>query len=181
MNSVETTFPKLLRDNTRRYGKRVAMREKAKGIWQEISWETYLKKVKRLSLGLLEMGLKKGEHASILAENCPEWLYADLSIQSVRSISVGIYPTNSPEQVQYILDHSQSRIVFVKDQEQADKVLEIKGELPMLRKMVVMDMKGLRHYGDPLIVSYQDVEDLGRKADEKDPEAFDRMVQQTEP
>lgn len=181
MNSVETTFPKLLKDNTRRYGKRVAMREKVKGIWQEISWETYLKKVKRLSLGLLEMGLKKGEHASILAENCPEWLYADLSIQSVRSISVGIYPTNSPEQVQYILDHSQSRIVFVKDQEQADKVLEIKGELPMLRKMVVMDMKGLRHYGDPLIVSYQDVEDLGRKADEKDPEAFDRMVQRTEP
>jgi len=181
MDSVETTFPKLLMENTSRYGKRVAMREKYKGIWQEISWETYLKKVKRLSLGLLEMGLKGGEHASILAENCPEWLYADLAIQALRAVSVGIYPTNSPDQVQYILDHSQSRIVFVKDQEQADKVLEIKGELPLLIKMVVMDMKGLRHYDDPLIASYQDVEDSGRKADEKDPEAFDRLVQQTEP
>ena len=181
MDSVETTFPKLLMENTRRYGKRVAMREKTKGIWQEISWETYLKKVKRLSLGLLEMGLKRGEHVSILAENCPEWLYADLAIQTVRAVSVGIYPTNSPDQVQYILDHSQSRIVFVKDQEQTDKVLEIKGELPLLIKMVVMDMKGLRHYDDPLIASYQDVEDSGRKADEKDPEAFDRLVQQAEP
>jgi len=181
MDSVETTFPKLLMEKTRRQGKRVAMREKYKGIWQEISWETYLKKVKRLSLGLLEMGLKGGDHASILAENCPEWLYADLAIQAVRAVSVGIYPTNSPEQVQYILDHSQSRIVFVKDQEQADKVLEIKGELPLLIKMVVMDMKGLRHYDDPLIVSYRDVEDFGRKANMKDPEAFDRLVLQTEP
>ena len=181
MDSVETTFPKLLMENTRQYGNRVAMREKYKGIWQEISWETYLDKVKTLSLGLLEMGLKGGDHASILAENCPEWLYADLAIQAVRAVSVGIYPTNSPDQVQYILDHSQSRIVFVKDQEQADKVLEIKGQLPLLMKMVVMDMKGLRHYDDPLIVSYQDVEDLGRKAEERDPGAFDEMVLQTDP
>ncbi|MBC8178431.1 MAG: AMP-binding protein [Desulfobacteraceae bacterium] len=181
MDSVETTFPKLLMENTRQYGNRVAMREKYKGIWQEISWETYLDKVKTLSLGLLEMGLKGGDHASILAENCPEWLYADLAIQAVRAVSVGIYPTNSPDQVQYILDHSQSRIVFVKDQEQADKVLEIKGQLPLLMKMVVMDMKGLRHYDDSLIVSYQDVEDLGRKAEERDSEAFDEMVLQTDP
>jgi long-chain acyl-CoA synthetase len=181
MKSVDTTFPKLLIENTRRYGNRVAMREKAKGIWQEISWETYLKKVKHLSLGLLEMGLKGGEHASILAENCPEWLYADLAIQSLRAVSIGIYPTNSPDQVRYILDHSQSRIVFVKDQEQADKVLEIKNKLPLLMKMVVMDMKGLRHYDDPLIVSYQDVEDSGKEAEKKDSKAFDRLVQETEP
>ena len=181
MDSVETTFPKLLMENTRQYGNRVAMREKYKGIWQEISWETYLDKVKTLSLGLLEMGLKGGDHASILAENCPEWLYADLAIQAVRAVSVGIYRTNSPDQVQYILDHSQSMIVFVKDQEQTDKVLEIKGQLPLLMKMVVMDMKGLRHYDDPLIVSYQDVEDLGRKAEERDSEAFDEMVLQTDP
>ena len=181
MDSVETTFPKLLMENTRRYGKRVAMREKTKGIWQEISWETYLKKVKLLSVGLLEMGLKGGEQVSILAENCPEWLYADLAIQALRAVSVGIYPTNSPDQVQYILDHSQSRIVFVKDQEQVDKVLEIKSKLPRLMKMVVMDMKGLRHYDNPLIVSYQDVEDSGKEAEERDPEAFDRLVLQTEP
>ena len=106
MDSVETTFPKLLMENTRQYGNRVAMREKYKGIWQEISWETYLDKVKTLSLGLLEMGLKGGDHASILAENCPEWLYADLAIQAVRAVSVGIYPTNSPHQVQYILTRS---------------------------------------------------------------------------
>ncbi|MFO7601836.1 MAG: AMP-binding protein, partial [Candidatus Desulfacyla sp.] len=181
MDSVETTFPRLLLENARRYGNRVAMREKTKGIWQEISWETYLKRAKRLALGLLKIGLKGGENVSILAENCPEWLYADLAIQALRGISVGVYPTSSTDQVQYILSHSQSRIVFVKDQEQADKVLEIKGRVPRLMKMVVMDMKGLRHYEDPLIISYQDVEEYGRKADAQDPKAFERLVEQTEP
>jgi long-chain acyl-CoA synthetase len=181
MDSVETTFPRLLSENARRYGDRVAMREKTKGIWQEISWETYLKRAKWLALGLLKIGLKGGENVSILAENCPEWLYADLAIQALRGISVGVYPTSSPDQVQYILSHSQSRIVFVKDQEQADKVLEIKGRVPRLIKMVVMDMKGLRDYEDPLIISYQDVEEYGRKADAQDPKAFERLVEQTEP
>jgi len=181
MNSIDTTFPKLLMENARRYGKRVAMREKFRGIWREISWETYSKKVERLSLGLSEIGLDRGDHASILSENCPEWLYADLAIQSLGAVSVGIYPTNSPDQVQYILDHSQSRIVFVKDQEQADKVLEIHGRLPLLTKMVIMDMKGMRHYDHALIISYQNVAELGKAVAARDSEAFTGRVRQTRP
>jgi long-chain acyl-CoA synthetase len=91
-------------------------------------------------------------------------------------VSVGIYPTNSAEQVKYVLDHSQSRFVVVKDQEQADKVLQVKEELTLLQKIIVIDMKGLRHYNERLIISYQDVEALGREALRKDPGAFLRLV-----
>lgn len=181
MKNTDNTFPMLLMENVRRYGRRVAMREKYKGIWQEISWEAYLNRVRYLCLGLLKMGLKRGEHAAILGENCPQWIFSDLAIQSLGAVSVGIYPTNSKEQVQYILEHSRSRVVVVKDQEQVDKVLAVKDHLPELNRMVVMDMRGLRHYEDPLIISYADVEAMGRELDEAEPGRFQDLVTQTAP
>lgn len=178
MERVNTTLPKLLLEKAELYQDRVAMREKFKGIWQEISWNTYLEKAREFCLGLVSLGMKKGDQASILGENCPEWIFADLGIQSLGGVAVGIYPTNSAEQVKYILDHSESKFVVVKDQEQADKVLAVKEELPQLQKIIVIDMKGLRHYNEPLIISYKDVEALGREALRKDPEAFNRLVAQ---
>ena len=94
---------------------------------------------------------------------------------------MGIYPTNSEEQVQYILDHSSSRVVVVSDQEQADKVLAVKEELPLLKKMVVIDMKGLRHYEDPLIISYREVEELGRLAHKRASHMFEQLIEQNKP
>ena len=181
MEKPNTTYPKLLVEKARMYQDRVAMREKYKGIWQEISWNTYLEKVKHFSLGLAELGMQAGDHLSILGENCPQWVFADIATQSLGGVSVGIYPTNSEDQVKYILDHSRSRFVVVGDQEQADKVLAIKDSLPMLRNIVVIDMKGLRHYDDPMIISFSAVEDLGRTADSKNPDRFYKLVDQTEP
>jgi len=181
MDDLNTTLPKLLLEKAELYQDRVAMRKKYKGIWQEISWKTYLEKVRLFCLGLLELGMEGGDHASILGENSPEWLFADLAFQCLGGVSIGIYPTNSEEQVQYILDHSQSRIVVVSDQEQADKVLAVKEELPLLKKMVVIDMKGLRYYDDPLIISYREVEQLGRLAQENAPGDFEQLVKRTKP
>jgi len=178
MDKPNTTFPKLLMEKAATYQDRVAMREKYKGIWQEISWRTYLEKVRHFGLGLSELGMQKGDHASILGENCPEWLYADLAIQSLSGVSVGIYPSNSEEQVKYILDHSRSRFVIVEDQEQVDKILAVKKDLPLLKKIIVIDMKGLRHYEDPMIISFRAVVELGGKADEKDPGRFERFVRE---
>ncbi|MDQ7785639.1 MAG: AMP-binding protein [Desulfomonilaceae bacterium] len=181
MNGLETTLPKLLTEKARTYRDRTAMREKYKGIWQEISWAEYLEKTRLFCLGLLELGMERGDHASILGENCPEWVFADVAVQCLGGVCVGIYPTNSPDQVKYILDHSRSRIVVVKDQEQADKVLSVKDELPNLLKIVVISMKGLRHYDEPSIVGYREVEELGRKAHEKDPDRFSDLVERTDP
>ncbi|UCG05306.1 MAG: AMP-binding protein [Desulfobacterales bacterium] len=181
MEKPNTTYPKLLVEKARRYQDRVAMREKYKGIWQEISWKTYLERVSHFSLGLLELGMQAGNHAAILGENCPEWVFADIAIQSLRGVSVGIYPTNSEEQVKYIINHSESRFVVVGDQEQADKILAIKDDLPLLKKIVVIDMKGMRYYEDPIIISFRDVETMGRKAHRQNPHKFETLVAQTKP
>ena len=179
MEKTNTTYPKLLVEKARKYKGRVAMREKFKGIWKEISWQTYLEKVNHLALGLADLGLRSGDHVSILAENCPEWIFADLAIQSLQGVSVGIYPTNSEEQVRFILDHSQSRFVFVGDQEQADKILTVKEKLPKLETVIVFNMKGLRHYADPLIVSYRLIEEKGGLIDRADPQHFYHLVEKT--
>ena len=179
MEKPNTTYPKLLMEKAAIYQDRPAMRAKYKGIWQEISWTQYLEKVKFLCLGLLELGMEPGDHASILSENCPEWLFADLAIQSLRGVTVGIYPTNSPDQVKYIVDHSRTRFIVLEDQEQVDKILEVKKELPLLKGIIAIDMKGLRHYDDPLIISYKEVEELGRKAEQKKAGHFEHLVSQT--
>lgn len=181
MEIPETTYPKLLVEKAGKYKDRVAMREKKKGIWKEISWQTYLDQVRYLSLGLHELGLTRGDHVSILSENCPEWIFADLAIQSLQCISVGIYPTNSEEQCRYIIDHSESRFVFAGDQEQADKIIFVKDKLPELAGIILFDMRGMRHYDDPLIMSYRSVMEKGQNIDAADPELFYRFVDQTRP
>ncbi len=181
MSRIETTLPKLLVEKARTYGDRVSMRVKRKGIWKEISWNGYLERVKWFCLGLMELGIKAGDQGSILGENCPEWVFADLAIQCLGGVSVGIYPTNSREQVKYILDHSRSKFVVVKDQEQADKVLDVKNALPLLSGMIVIDMTGMREYDDPILISYGEVEELGRKAYERQPGLFAELVERTAP
>ena len=171
------TLPKLFETRVRELGEQVALREKKRGAWRRISWDQYYTHVSNFSLGLKHLGLKPGDRVSILGDNCPEWLYADLATQSARAIGVGVYPTNSYLQVKYILDHSQSKIVIVKDQEQADKVLMIKDQLPFLEKMIVIDMKGLRKYDDPIISSFREVEEIGKSIHEKSPSLFHGMIE----
>ncbi|MGB9629794.1 MAG: AMP-dependent synthetase/ligase, partial [Thermodesulfobacteriota bacterium] len=175
----ELTLPLLFQNRVKELGEGVALREKRKGLWRPISWNEYYTHVQNFCLGLIHLGLQKGDRVSILGDNCPEWLYADLAIQSAGGISVGVYPTNSYLQVKYILDHSQSKFVIVKDQEQADKVLMVKDELPLLEKMIVIDMKGLRKYTEHMMLSFQEVEEIGKNIRKESPFLFHRMIQKT--
>ena len=110
------TIPKMLRDSVRAFGDKVALREKDLGIWQNITWQLYYEKTKHFGLGLLTLGLQRKDKISILSENNPEWLYADIGSQAMGAVVVGIYPTNVATQVEYIIGHSQSRFVVVGDQ-----------------------------------------------------------------
>jgi len=177
----EQTIPKLLRASARKFRSKVALREKDLGIWQDITWEQYYEKTKHFGLGLQALGLKKNDKISILSENNPEWLYADIGSQSVGGVVVGIYPTNVATQVEYIVSHSQSRFVVVGDQEQADKVLEVKENLPDLKRIIVIDMKGLRKYKSPLIMSFEAVLKLGEQKAQENPALFDEFVDKTDP
>ncbi len=176
------TMPKLLRQNAVRFADRIALREKDLGIWQRTTWQGYWEHVRDFALGLRELGLTEpGDKVSILGDNCPQWLYADLAAQACRSVAVGVYPTNVAEQCWYVIDNSESSFVVCKDQEQVDKVLEVGERLPLIKNIIVIDMKGLRHYDDARIISFDEVERMGRQRHDKDPGLFDKMVEATEP
>ena len=173
------TLPQALRENYKKYGRQVvAMREKDRGIWKEFTWEDYYLKVKYLCLGLVTLGLERGDKVSILGENKPEWFWAELAAQSAGGAAVGIFTDCLPNEVKYYAEHSDSTFAVVHDQEQVDKFLEIKEEVPKLKKVIYWDPKGLWTYTDPILLSFDNVIELGKDYDKDHPRLFDEMVDQ---
>jgi long-chain acyl-CoA synthetase len=159
------------------YGnKRVAMRVKDRGIWQSYTWKDYYANVKFFSLGLMRLGLEKGDRVAILGENKPEWYWAELATQSAGGIVVGIFTDCIPSEVKYYLEHSDSKFVVAHDQEQVDKILEIKDELHFLRKIIYWDPKGLWNYKDPALISFTEVIDLGKIHEKENPGLFEASI-----
>jgi long-chain acyl-CoA synthetase len=175
----EDTLPKLFLRNVNQYRDRVALREKDLGIWKRVTWGDYYEHVRDFAMGLKALGFEPGDKVAILGDNCCEWIYADLAAQSLLGIAVGIYPTDVASQVKYILKNSDSKFVVARDQEQVDKVLQVKHELPLLKKVIVIDMKGFRRYKDPLIISFEGTEKMGRALHEQMPHFFQESIQST--
>ncbi|RJR25733.1 MAG: long-chain fatty acid--CoA ligase [Desulfobacteraceae bacterium] len=173
------TLPKLFLRNRELYRNKVALREKEFGVWKRVTWREYWEEVCCFALGLKTLGLERGNKVSILGDNCRQWLYADLAVQSCSGVTVGIYPTDVSSQVRYVLDNSESRFVVVKDQEQADKVLDVKDSLPYLKKIIVIDMKGLRRYREPMLMSFRDVQEIGAALHKDKPGLFEKMALET--
>ena len=171
---AEQTIPSLFWKQVGAKSERVALRQKLYGIWRDISWSEYGRKVREVACGLVALGLRKGECVSIIGENRPEWLYSDLGIMAAGGVTVGIYTTNAADEVQYILEHSQSRFYIVENEEQLDKALLVRHSLPCLEKIIVMDMEGLRKFKDPMVMSFEDLLALGSEQDRTDPDLFQR-------
>lgn len=167
------TIPKLLFDNYRTYPNIVAQRVKRLGIWNEFTWSDYFEGVKYLALGMMAIGLKRGDKVSIIGENKPEWFWAELAAQSAGAIAVGIYTDAGPQEILYLATHSDSSFIIAHDQEQVDKVLQIKDRLPLLRKIVYWDPRGLWNYTDPALISFDEVIALGKKYEAEHPGMFE--------
>lgn len=175
------TLPKLLKYAYEKYGDRkIAMREKDWGIWKRYTWKDYYERVKYFSLGLISLGLKPGDKVSILGENKPEWFWAELATQAARGAVIGIFSDCTPTEVKYYVEHSDSKFVVAHDQEQVDKVLEIKDELPLLKKVIYWDPKGLWSYDEPILVSFDEVVELGREYEKDHPGMFEENVKKGE-
>jgi long-chain acyl-CoA synthetase len=177
----EDTIPTLFQSQVKKYGDRTALRKKEYGVWIDISWREYGEKVKYLCLGLISLGLQKGECVSIIGGNRPEWLFADLGIMSAGGVTVGIYTTNSVPQCEYIVNHSESRFYIVEDEEQLDKALAFRKNTPRLEKIIVMDMKGLKHFQDPMVMRFEDLLERGKILDQQRPHWFETRVQEGKP
>ncbi len=171
------TLPHLLKDKAEKYGStKVAIREKEFGIWQSVTWQQYFENVRSLALGLVTLGYNSGDKMAILGDNRPEWLYSELAIQSLGGAAVGIFPDSHLDQVRYIIDHSDAVFLMVEDQEQTDKFLEIKEHCPKIRHVIVDDMKGMRHYTDPILIPMARVMEAGRQLHSRDPQLFEKYL-----
>jgi long-chain acyl-CoA synthetase len=179
--STDDSIPSLFWKRVREVDERVALRQKKYGIWEDISWGEYGSVAKEVACGLISLGLEKGDCVSVIGENSPEWLYSDMGIMAAGGITVGIYTTNSAEEVKYILDHSQSKFYIVENEEQLDKALLVRHELPFLKKIVVVDMEGLRTFKDPMVMSFEQLRDLGRERDRKEPSLFENRLNELDP
>ncbi|MBF0524499.1 MAG: AMP-binding protein [Deltaproteobacteria bacterium] len=177
----DNTIPAVFFQRVRELGLRTALRKKEFGIWQDISWVDYGRNVRLTALGLIRLGLNPGEHVSVIGENRPEWLYADLGTMAAGGITVGIYATCSAEECRYILDHSGSRFFIVENEEQLDKVLEVRGRLPDLKKIIVIDMDGLKKFKDRQVMSFEQLLRLGAILSEKDPQLVEKRLEEIDP
>ncbi|TMQ18032.1 MAG: long-chain fatty acid--CoA ligase [Candidatus Rokuibacteriota bacterium] len=177
----QDTLPKLFRHVVRERGDAVAMREKHLGIWRAITWREYGARARAVGSGLVVLGLRPRDVVSIIAENGPEWLYTDLGTMSVAGVTNGIYTTDSPRQVEYIVNDSGSRFFFAENEEQLDKILEVRGRCPQLVKIVVYDMDGLHAFRDDQVLSFEALRELGAQWDREHPGAFDALVETPRP
>ncbi len=158
------------------WGPLPALRRKDRGIWHTVTWAQYGTNVRQVALALASLGCGRGDVVSVLAENCPEWLYADLGTQALGAIGNGIYPTSSFEQLRHVLVDSQTRVVFVENQEQLDKVRAIRGTCPRLETIVVFDLKGLRGLDEAGVMAFDDFLRRGAVAGASASAALDRSI-----
>jgi len=170
------TIPKLVRRNYEEWDRQTAMCMKKFGIWQKYSWEDYYEKVKYFSLGLVSLGLEQGDVVCIIGDNEPEWFWGEFATQAAGGIATGIFVDSIPSEVKYIAAHSDAKFAIVNDQEQTDKFLEIKDELPLLQKVIYWDPKGLKNYDAPILISFTEVIKLGREYEETHPGRFEQNV-----
>jgi len=174
------TFPKLLIEKANRYGsKKIALREKDLGIWQSFTWQDYLEKVKYFSLGMISLGFEPGDKISVIGDNKPEWIIAELAAQCAGGLGTGIYQDSILKEVTYIINHSETKFVIAEDQEQVDKILDMQEELPNVKKVIYYDPKGMSKYDSDLLAYFPDVMEMGREYEKSYPGQFEKNVENT--
>ncbi len=175
------TLVKLFRQRCLELTTKVAHREKDYGIWLAYTWNDFYEHARLIGLGLLSLGLMRGEVVSILSEDNKEWIYTDLGVQSVGGISSGVYTTDSAKQLAYLVNDSDSRFLFVENDEQLDKYLSVKDLMPGLAKVIVYDREGLHDFADERVIFLDDLYRIGRDFLKANPNRFDEEIARSDP
>jgi long-chain acyl-CoA synthetase len=178
-HNIPETFPALLAYRADSNPDEVVLRHKLFGIWQEVTWKKYLERVTYCCLGLLKLGLKSGDCVAHITENRPEWLYWEFGAMSAKLIPFGLYVhSENLEEIHYLLNYCTTKAVLCEDQEQVDKILPYKKQLPHLKYIIVIKDFELFEYDDPLLLSFKSLQQLGEDALKDEPMAFNRLVQE---
>jgi len=176
-----STVPARFKEAVARWGNRTALRKKEFGLWRDITWNQYHEMVRNAAYGLMSMGLEKGDCAAIIGDNCPEWVVADLGIQCCGAAAAGIYATNAWPQVEYVVANSDAKVLFVENEEQLDKWLHFRDNVPHLRKVIVWDTEGLRQFKDPMVTTFDELQAVGARAAAESPGLLDERIAAIEP
>ncbi|MBN2034060.1 MAG: AMP-binding protein [Deltaproteobacteria bacterium] len=175
----DLTIPKLFLSQCRKYGKdKVAMREKEFGIWLPFTWQDYYDNVKHLSLGMVSLGLKRGDKVAMIGDNRPEGLWAEMAALCAGGVGVWLFQDCMMEEVKYIIDHSDAKFFVGESQEEVDKALSIKDACPKLERIIWDDPKGMRNYHQDFLISIDQVQELGKELDKKEPSLFENMIRE---
>jgi len=175
------TIAKLFWHRVRQLGDKVAMREKNFGIWESFAWTEYGRKAREIGMGLLALGMSRGDVCSIVSENNKEWLFADMGILGSGGVTSGVYTTDSSKQLEYLVTDSVTRFLFVENEEQLDKYLAVRERTPSIEKVIVFDPEGLYEFHDDQVMMIEDLYALGRSHLETHPDLWEKEIQQSRP
>ena len=175
------TAPLMFKTTVEKYGDRTAMRKKEYGLWRDISWNEYHEQAGCVGAALISMGLEKGDCVSIIGDNCPEWVIIDMGVQCAGGTAVGVYATNAWPQVEYVLGNSDSKFFFVENEEQLDKWFQFRDKVPRLKKVIVWDLEGLRHFEDEMVMTFDEILEMGRRVLDKGPQPFESRMARVVP
>lgn len=173
----EDTLPKHFVKRAAEFGSRVAMRKKRYGIWQEYTWQQSYDQVASLALGLMSLGLKRGDKVAIIGENDPEFYWAQIAVWSAGGTTIAIFTDANLQELGYVVDNSDSVFLFAHDQEQCDKALTLREKMPNVRNVIYWNDRGLWNYSDPWLLSYAEVQSRGRAYEEAHPGAFENAIE----
>jgi len=178
---AETTLARLLQRNARDLHDRPAIREKDRGIWQTWTWRQYHDQVRDFALGLAALGFKRGERLSVIGDNRPRLYWAQVAAQSLGGVPVPVYQDSIAKELAFVWNHAECAVIVAEDQEQVDKVMALRAELPALRLVVYDDPRGMTHYKHEWLRSYQSVQELGREFGAKHPGYFEAEIDKGKP
>lgn len=174
------TFPRLLAYNATHHPNETALREKTLGIWVSQTWEDYNANVRRIALGLEALGIKKGDVVGLIGDNRPDWVAAEIAGHACRAATLGLYRDLMEKELAYLVNYAETRFVFVEDEEQVDKFLNLDDQLPSIEKIIYEDPRGMRKYEDPRLMSLEDLRKLGDERFKQNPNEYEAMVEATD-
>jgi long-chain acyl-CoA synthetase len=166
------TFPKRLLERVHQHPDKIAIREKAFGIWQEWSWRQMLEEVRALACGLAALGIQRGDKVAIVGDNRPQLYWTMVAVQCIGGVPVPLYQDAVADEIQFVLDHAETRYAVVEDQEQVDKLLSVWDHCPRLEQLIYQDSRGLREYGEPFLHAFAAIQAQGRIYDAENPDFF---------
>ncbi|PYO51615.1 MAG: long-chain fatty acid--CoA ligase [Candidatus Rokuibacteriota bacterium] len=172
------TLPRLLRRNAQELATRTAIREKDRGIWQSCSWAEYHAQVRDFALGLAALGFKRGDRLSVIGDNRPRLYWAQVAAQCLGGASVPVYQDSIAKELAFVWNHADVSVIVAEDQEQIDKVMALRDQLPALRYVIYDDARGMLHYKHDWLKSFADVQAMGREFDKTHGGYFDAAIEQ---